>query len=321
MFSPVTVAPASGPGAILAELRTRMGADLVWFGRLAAVADASAGAGRLWWSGLWTDGLLAPAQALMALDDGPVVNAVGLDLSQPPATWQVQILPPEPTGFWNRAFARDAYLRHDLHEEHRLLVADASGLLGLLAVAWLRRRTGVGARLNRALRDGHGRWAHDRLRQALRESATTAPASGQLVINGRGVQLASPDAQRWLDDARAARLVVAVERAGRALPQPLSAIAVAGAEVRLTPLQGPQGPAWLVQLQPLTAPPLAVRRTLTPAQATVVARVLAGATAAEIAVGLGKSVETVRSQIKQAYARLGVTNRLELARVMAEQPQ
>ncbi len=307
--------------ALLAEMRTRMGADLVWFGRVGEVPSAS-DARRLWWSGIWSDGHKAAADMLESMDDQPVPRSACLDLSVRPFTWQITAWQPDAEAFWPHAFACNVYVRHDLHEEHRLVVKDETGVVGVLAAAWDRRRTGVTARLSRALRDRHARWAHDRLRLAIRHQvATDAPPAGHIVLAATGaLQLASPPAHRWLDQHRAARLLGAVERATRAVPLEATAIAVAGAEVRLTPLHGPLGSGWLGELRPLTSPHVDVRLVLTPAQAVVIAQVLAGCTAPEIANGLNKSVETVRSQIKQAYGRLGVVNRLELARVMRDPP-
>ena len=308
--------------ATLAEMRTRMGADLVWFGRVGEVPSAS-DAHRLWWSGIWSDGHKAAADMLQPLDDRPVSRSACLDLSVRPLTWQMTIWRPDAKAFWPHAFARNVYVRHDLHEEHRLVVKDETGVVGVLAAAWDRRRTGVAARLSRALRDGHARWAHDRLRHAIRHQvATDAPPAGHIVLASTGaVQLASPPAHRWLDQDRAARLLGAVERATCADQMAATAIAAAGAEVRLTPLHGPLGSGWLGELLPLTSPHVDPRLVLTPAQAAVIAQVLMGSTAPEIAKDLNKSVETVRSQIKQAYGRLGVVNRLELARAMRDPPQ
>ena len=135
-----------------------------------------------------------------------------------------------------------------------------------------------------------------------------------------GVLFASGPALGWLDDHRAARLHAAVTRATRAVPAKTAAQCVAGAHVQLTRLTGPQGTAWLAHLQPTRAVEAAMPALLTPSQAEVIEWVLAGCTAVEIAGRLNKGVETVRSQIKQAYVRLGVRNRLELARTMPRRP-
>ncbi len=308
--------------AALAELRARMGADLVWFGRLADV-NAGKTPQRLWWSGLWADGHADAGQALRLLEDRPVSVAAQVNLVAPALAWQTRTYAHETKGFWSQSFARDVYLHHHLHEEHRLLVRDDNGALGIVAAVWDRRRTGVSTRLSRALRDSHARWVHDRLRQALqvRPPSAAAPQGHFVFSPAAGLQLASPAAYRWLNAQRTARLLSGVERATRQdTGQPLAIIA-AEAEVRLTPLDGPLGKAWLGELAAPSHPSLAARPTLTPTQALVVARVLAGGTAAEIAGELNKSVETVRSQIKQAYARLGVTNRLDLARAMSALPR
>ena len=303
----------------LAELRTRMGADLVWFGRIGEVTSEPGQARGLWWSGCWAPGNRAAADALSSMDDQPVARGFCLDLTPPPLKWQTRTYRPGEKGFWSCDFARNAYLRHDLQEEHRLVVRDEIGVLGVLAAVWDRRRTGVGARLSRALRDGHARWAHERVRQAFRyETAVDAAASGHLIVApADGIQFATAPAHAWLDDRRAERLVAGVTRFVQAQSPRPTRIAVAGAEVWLNPMRGPRGAAWLVELHPLARSKPATQPLLTPAQAAVVDWVLRGCTAAEIAHKLDKGVETVRSQIKQAYGRLGVTNRLELARAMS----
>ena len=322
VLAPPDLPHAAVVSATMAELRTRMGADLVWFGRIGELSGEGAVTRRLWWSGIWADGHPAAAQSVRQLDDRPVASAAHVDLAQPARSWSASTLTPTPKGFWAHAFARNVYLRHDLHEEHRLLVRDDPQLLGVVAVAWDRRRTGVANRLPHAQREGHARWAQERLRVALRQIAQATPRpSGEVVVSPNdGVVFASAQALQWLDDQRAAKLTAAVAHATPVDAHPGVAISVAGAEVQLTHLIGPHGAAWLGKLQPLRPVHAPARTLLTPSQAEVIDWVLTGLTAPEIAERLQKSVETVRSQIKQAYARLGVANRLELLRAMEQPP-
>lgn len=51
---------------------------------------------------------------------------------------------------------------------------------------------------------------------------------------------------------------------------------------------------------------------LSPAEATIVAEVLAGRSNAEIARRLGKGVGTVKNQLSAAYRKLGVRSRAQL---------
>lgn len=301
----------------LSELRVRLGADLVWFGPLGLVASGLGTPPRLWWSALWAEGHAEAAHALQALGDRPVTGALGVDITLPSTTWHASIYTPEAKGFWTQSFARNVYLRNQLHEEHRLMISDSTGLQGVLAVVWGARRTGVVKRLSRNLRDGHARWAQERLLQTMRNMALSDPPSGFAIVSYlHGLQSASTDAAAWLAGGRTSRFLRAVERATRANPDKPVPLALDGAEIRLTTLQGEGGITWLAELRPLLRPRVERRVVLTPSQAVVVDLMLLGHSAPAIAAKLGKSVETVRSQIKQAYARLGVGNRLELAQAI-----
>ena len=55
-----------------------------------------------------------------------------------------------------------------------------------------------------------------------------------------------------------------------------------------------------------------------PAQRETVKYAAAGATLSEIAQALGRKPETVRTHLREAYRRLGVSSRLELARALRE---
>lgn len=312
--------------AALAEVRARLGADFAWFGRLAEVVPVRGGPAALWWSGLWADGDPGAGAALRQLDDRPVANAVGLSLATPPATWQHTLLGDGGRSFWQRPFARAVYLENALHEEHRLLVEQGDATLGLLAVAWHQRRVGATSRLSPMLRATCGATANSQIVEALHRGRQAPPPLGEVVVTAHGMQFASEQALQWLDDARLDRVLASAQRAAR--PDPLlgdraevTVVAAAGAELRLTPLRGLDGDAWLGQLCALRAPQRAPRQRLTPGQAVVVDLVLAGCTAPEIARHLSKSVETIRSHIKQAYARLGVANRLELAAALRSDPR
>lgn len=75
-------------------------------------------------------------------------------------------------------------------------------------------------------------------------------------------------------------------------------------------LDGRGAPAMLVVLRSST------RAVLSPRQLEVARMAVVGATAREIAVALQISTNTVRDHLKAAYHRLGVANRVELARAV-----
>lgn len=64
--------------------------------------------------------------------------------------------------------------------------------------------------------------------------------------------------------------------------------------------------------QPIEFAALAEAGHLTPAEARVIAQMLKGADAAQIALELQISVETLRTHVKHAYRKLGVSSRGEL---------
>lgn len=315
---PAALPPEAGLSATLAEWRVRMGADFAWFGRLGEVPGRVTGTRQLWWSGIHAAGHEAARAMLLPLDDRPVSRTVGLDLTRPGNAWQFSSPQPEAREFWAHAFARNVYLRNDLHEEHRLLIQDDANVIGVAAVAWDKRRVGALQRLSSKLRAGHAHWLNGQVVQAVRrQQRLDAQADGHVVLSlDAGIHWLSAAAQQWLDGARSARLVDGLQRATRIDATAATTVAVDGAAARLTPLHGPHGAAWLAELQPLVFPHADPRRMLTPAQSAVIDWVLAGCTAAETAKQTGKSVETIRSHIKEAYGRLGVANRLELARAM-----
>lgn len=64
--------------------------------------------------------------------------------------------------------------------------------------------------------------------------------------------------------------------------------------------------------EPLAFTALAEARRLTPAEARIISMMLAGAETGRIAAALDISVETLRTHVKHAYRKLGVTSRGEL---------
>lgn len=87
------------------------------------------------------------------------------------------------------------------------------------------------------------------------------------------------------------------------------------AEARIRHLQGPE-PYFLVELFAATPVQLAADADLSPCQRQVATRAAAGATVREIAQALESGQETVRTHLRESYRRLGVANRLELARAL-----
>lgn len=99
-----------------------------------------------------------------------------------------------------------------------------------------------------------------------------------------------------------------------ASPRRAAVVPVSGIDARTLP-----GGAVLIsfELAPRVASPCRLRARLTPAQSKVVTAALAGLRDTEIARALGRSRHTVSNLLRQAYRRLGVSGRIELAALFA----
>lgn len=73
---------------------------------------------------------------------------------------------------------------------------------------------------------------------------------------------------------------------------------------------------YLARMKPATAMERAEDAVLSPVQREVARLAATGATVGEIAATLGRGAETVRSHISAVYRRLGVSTRIELARML-----
>lgn len=140
-----------------------------------------------------------------------------------------------------------------------------------------------------------------------------AHVSGALAADANGQILAADEAaSRWLaEEERAQRLptLLRIAREGDAVDGPLD-----GARVHLRAARGPLGEAWLGSVTAPARLERALDSLLTPTQRAVAGYAAVGATCAEIAETLGTRVETVRTHVRDIYARLGISTRAELAR-------
>jgi len=146
------------------------------------------------------------------------------------------------------------------------------------------------------------------------------PSEGaDLVVRDDGhLELASRHASWWIDRpgfVERLAFFVRAYAAGDDAPMAL----LRGARASVTRLSGDHGSRFLVHL---SDPPVLLRAAdsvLSPAQRETAKYAAAGATLSEIAQALGRKPETVRTHLREAYRRLGVSSRLELARVLGEQ--
>lgn len=133
-----------------------------------------------------------------------------------------------------------------------------------------------------------------------------------IVAAGGGIRHCCARSASWLDPARRAMLSRLVDAPDSADWQDGAAL-IAGHPVQVVRLHGEE-PAFLLVIHPRPAPgPLAV---LTPRQREVARIAAAGVTAAETAAALGLSEETVRTHLRDIYARLDIGTRVELANVV-----
>jgi DNA-binding CsgD family transcriptional regulator len=93
-----------------------------------------------------------------------------------------------------------------------------------------------------------------------------------------------------------------------------------GAEIRWSRLSGRRGVRFLVHLAP-GVPVERVPCRLTEAQLAVAALAAKGLSTTEIARLEGRSIETVRSHLREAYRRLDIGSRAELALALADRSQ
>lgn len=148
------------------------------------------------------------------------------------------------------------------------------------------------------------------------------PAAGPayLVVSPDGRVLhASVRAAPWLErpgfrDA----LVATIRSCGETAPDDRPRV-MDRAEATISRLTGDTGSTYLVcvrPLQPLRLRPIA---DLSPTQRRIAEFLVAGAQVGEVASTLEISAETVRTHLQAIYLRLGVANRLELARALEDQ--
>lgn len=140
-----------------------------------------------------------------------------------------------------------------------------------------------------------------------------------VIVNARGqVEFAAQGARVLLTRRRRARLVDMVQRLD-AGDYSACTFVLDGIDARLTRLEGRGCFLYLATLSPprtATIDPLAC---LTESQREIAAFAAAGATANEIARSLDRSPHTIRTHLKNIYARLEICSRTELAALVEPQ--
>lgn len=123
---------------------------------------------------------------------------------------------------------------------------------------------------------------------------------------------ATGNAAQWLTERRRHGLVKRIKALSGNGPLPLKSY-LDGFRIWVRTLQGELGPKYLATVEQSDPTKLAPESVLTPRQCEVVEFAAAGATNREIAETLGISPDTVSDHLSEAYRRLEVANRVELA--------
>lgn len=218
---------------------------------------------------------------------------------------------PREAAFW-REYVEPAGLVDQL----RVAVFDKGSLVAWVGMVRTRGSPEFGPHVVRAL--------NPLVKPLTRIFATTGPPApfardASFVCDERGRVLHACDAgQRWLEASRTLRdqlrAVTAYHRDTRREPGWF----VEGAVADVLALGGDRGRAFLVRLReglPLRTDPWAA---LPPRQRRLCELVAEGLTTSEAAGVLGIRHETARSHLRLAYAKLGVSSRLELVRSARE---
>jgi len=131
------------------------------------------------------------------------------------------------------------------------------------------------------------------------------------------VRSTTPSGAEWASDGRMRALIAGIESLEDDATFPVQ-FNVDGFSVELDELTGSGTVRYLATVTYPDRPTRSVDAVLTPRQREVVGYAVAGATNREIAETLGISADTVSDHLSESYRRLGVANRVELARKVAD---
>lgn len=207
--------------------------------------------------------------------------------------------------------------RHGIADQLRVMLFDRGRViawLGALATKenafdarLVRRAEAILPRLSARLR------VADRMR---RECTPSLPGDFVATCDG-AIEQASSLGRAWLALPDIAAALSPLLKLADASRDEAHVFHLGGATLRLVRTDGASGARYLGHLDPvtpLTCPPVS---TLTDAQLGVARYAASGATVNEIGRTLGIAAGTVRVHLRAAYERLGVANRIELARELA----
>ena len=126
---------------------------------------------------------------------------------------------------------------------------------------------------------------------------------------------ASDEAREWLDEEREAALAAFIGQMADGEPD-RSVFDLDGEPVQIVPVEGDDGPGFLVAAGSSTTVERAFAAALTDRQLEVAELAAEGATVDEIGESLDIASNTVKHHLKDIYDELGIGSRVELARMM-----
>lgn len=217
-----------------------------------------------------------------------------------------------------RGFLGELWPTEGVRHEATALLYDGSTFLGCIAVFRTEDRPFEEEKLRElnALVDA-GIDVLARAENRERQLVGDQPAMVLLQPDNLEVACATENGAKWLNDRRERALEEALEEVSddESFPTELN---VDGFRVWLNKMTGPAEERFISKIECPQNPELSVESVLTPRQREVVGYAAAGATNREIAETLGISSDTVSDHLSESYRRLGVANRVELARKVAD---
>lgn len=216
-----------------------------------------------------------------------------------------------------RAVAGGARLLRPL-DALRLLVHDGRWMVGWLGVLRGPRRQPFGRHEQREVAS-FVKTANEALCQSVRGQPTLKSDEVMALVTPEGnIEFATPEVRALLArPAEQAQVAALVRQAARGDVWRTHGL-VAGLSAQVSRLEGRRGARFVIALQRPMPLLLDDQAWLSPITRAVAESAAHGATLPEIARERGVSVETVKTQLRTVYERLGVATRAELARRWSE---
>lgn len=303
---------------VLEEVLTHAGADAVWYFSLAEV-DGTAMV-----SDWQTVGDPVASGILRALVFHPhILPATLLDRIKHPTAAQTQSFGEGLTTPWTEMLHDTELYRRVLApagfvDLARLLIYDKSRFVGTVGAVRLGNSKRFSRNDRRRLTPHIERISSSLLTadSLIRDPMPRTPGAYVVMRASGEVDYASAVGHDWLTREDFADALGELIRELVVEGKQETVIVLRQAETRVLRLDGGGELRFLVKLAPAAPLRASIDNTLSPVQRQIAQFAASGATVAQIAETLQRSAETVRHHLKEAYSRLGVSSRLELARTL-----